>query len=97
MFVGILEIEIFIPGSNSLKEKRQVLKSVQDKIRNKFNVSITEVDFHDKWQRAVLGIALANHSGKMTEELLERIKDIIKDNNECLLINEKKHIFTTNE
>lgn len=56
MFVGVLVIEIMIYSSTSLKEKRIVLKSVKDRLRNKFNVAVSETGFQDKWQRAELGI-----------------------------------------
>ena len=47
MVIGVCKLEICIPGNNSLKGKRQVLKSIKDRIRNKFNVSIAEVDKND--------------------------------------------------
>jgi uncharacterized protein YlxP (DUF503 family) len=54
--VAVLMVEILIPASQSLKEKRRVLKSIKDRIRAKFNVSVAEIGEHDKWQRAVLGV-----------------------------------------
>ncbi len=57
MIVGIMKIEIYISGSRSLKDKRKVIKSIKDKIRKNFNVSIAETDYQDKWQRSLLGIS----------------------------------------
>jgi Uncharacterized protein conserved in bacteria len=57
MFVGVLQVELYIPGSGSLKAKRRVVRSLKDRIRANFNVSVSEVDAQDKWQRAVVGIA----------------------------------------
>ncbi len=54
MVIGLLTIELYIPHARSLKDKRMVLRSVVDRVR-KFNVAITEIDFHDLWQRAALG------------------------------------------
>ena len=51
MVVGILSLELYIPGASSLKEKRYVLKSIKTKVSNKFKVSIAEVDHNDKWQK----------------------------------------------
>lgn len=56
MFVKVLTIDFFIPGCSSLKEKRFVLASIKTKIRQRFNVAVSEVDFQDKWQRCRLGV-----------------------------------------
>lgn len=55
MVVGLLTVELHFPGAHSLKEKRMVLRGVKDRVR-KFNISVAEVDHHDLWQRATLGI-----------------------------------------
>ena len=54
MVLGVLTIELFIWESQSLKDKRQVLHSLKDRLRGKFNVSVAEVDGQDLWQKAVL-------------------------------------------
>jgi uncharacterized protein YlxP (DUF503 family) len=54
MVIALLTVELHIPYSRSLKEKRMVVKGLKDRLR-KFNVAIAEVDFHDVWQRAALG------------------------------------------
>ena len=77
MFVGICQIELFIPESNSLKSKRFVLKSLKTRIRNKFNVSVAEVDGNDKWQRATLGIATVANDKKLIDGIINQILNII--------------------
>ena len=57
MIVGVCTVELFIGDSRSLKDKRQVLHSLKDRLRGKFNLSVAEVDGHDLWQKAVLGMA----------------------------------------
>ena len=57
MFVGILQVDLEITGARTLKEKRQVVKSVLDRLRASFNVSTAEVDDHDLYQRAALGFS----------------------------------------
>jgi len=54
--VGILEIELLIPHSQSLKAKRQVLRSLKDRVRTHYNVSLAEIGDQDKWQKSVLGV-----------------------------------------
>ncbi|MEW5984492.1 MAG: DUF503 domain-containing protein [Acidobacteriota bacterium] len=55
MVVALLSVELFLPGARSLKDKRMVLRRVKDRLA-RFNVAIAEVDHHDLWQRASLGI-----------------------------------------
>ena len=55
MVVGLLTVELHVPGSQSLKDKRMVLRRVKDRLK-KFNVAVSEVDHHDLWQRAALAV-----------------------------------------
>jgi uncharacterized protein YlxP (DUF503 family) len=55
VIVGLLSVELHIPYAQSLKDKRMVLRGLKDRLK-KFNISIAEVDYHDMWQRAGLGI-----------------------------------------
>ena len=71
--VGLLQVDILIAGSTSLKEKRMVLKSVKDRLRKKFNVSVAEVGFQDKWQRSSLAVAVVAESDKFVQEALNKI------------------------
>ena len=73
MIVGLLSIEILIPTSASLKEKRMVLKSVKDRIRKKFNVSVSEVGYQDKWQRSLIAFAIVTEKEKFAQETLNKI------------------------
>lgn len=77
MIVGILTIEIHISEAHSLKEKRFILKSLKDRIRNKFNVSIAEIDANDLWQRCVLGVACIANETKIINQILDRVKNTI--------------------
>jgi uncharacterized protein YlxP (DUF503 family) len=67
--VGLLSIELFIPGAHSLKEKRMVLRGVKDRLR-RFNVAVAEVEHQDLWQRAALGVVtIAGSEGLASREL----------------------------
>lgn len=77
MIVGILTIEIHISEAHSLKEKRFILRSLKDRIRNKFNVSISEIDANDLWQRCVLGVACIANETKIINQILDRVKNTI--------------------
>ena len=78
MVVGICTVELWIPESQSLKDKRQVLHSLKDRLRGKFNLSIAEVDGQDLWQKAVLGMACVANDGSHIEQVLEQALNVIK-------------------
>jgi uncharacterized protein YlxP (DUF503 family) len=78
LIVGLLTIDLFIPTSASLKEKRLVIKSIKDKVRHKFNVSIAEVDFQDKWQRARLGVVQVGNDYTFIEKNMNSIFKLIE-------------------
>lgn len=73
MVVGLLTLELHIPMSQSLKEKRQVLKSLLETTRNRFNVSIAEVDHLDLWQRATVGAACVSNDPSFVDQVLNRV------------------------
>ena len=78
MIVGILSIELHIPGAGSLKEKRAVINSLKTKVGNKFNVSIAEVDYHDKWQRAAIGVSVVGESKSHVDSVIEKVGKFIE-------------------
>lgn len=78
MVVGLCTVEVNIPGSQSLKDKRQVLHSLKDRLRGKFNLSIAEVDGQDLWQRAVLGMACVANDGGYVNQVLDQALNVIK-------------------
>ena len=70
MPIGLLTLEIYIPEAHSLKDKRQVLRSLKDRLRGKFNVAVAELEGQDSWQRSVVGIvSLANNAGFLKQSL----------------------------
>lgn len=77
MFIGVARFEIFIPASASLKDKRQVLRKVIQVVRNKFNVSIAEVDHQDLWQRAALGVTCVAGSIGHCRKVLQEVEKVV--------------------
>lgn len=73
MIVGILTLELFFPHSHSLKDKRRILHGLKDRIRRRHNAALAEVDYQDKWQRALLGIVTLNSQQTVVEEVLGRV------------------------
>ena len=78
--IGLMTLDLFLPASGSLKEKRLVIKSIKDKVHNKFNVSIAEVDMQDKWQRAVIGIAQVGNDYAFIEKNMNEIFKLVESN-----------------
>ncbi len=73
LVVGVLEARLRLRSSRSLKEKRRVLRSIKDRMRARYNVSVAEVDDQDTWQSIVLGFALAGSSSTHVAAELEEI------------------------
>jgi uncharacterized protein YlxP (DUF503 family) len=80
MIVGLCTVELYLPESHSLKAKRQVLLSVKDRIREKFNVSVAEVGDQDLWQRAVLGMACVANEGAYVNKVLDQAINLLRSN-----------------
>jgi uncharacterized protein YlxP (DUF503 family) len=77
MFIGVARYELFIPHSVSLKDKRQVLRSVTMSVRNRFNVSIAEVDHQDLWQRAAFGVGCVSESVGQCRKVIQEVEKTI--------------------
>ncbi len=79
MNVGVCRIEFRLPENLSLKGKRRVVKSITTRVRNKFNVSVAEVDNQNLWQLATLGICCVSNNSRYTNEVLSKVVDFIVD------------------
>ena len=77
MNVGMCRVYLRLPENMSLKGKRQVLKSITTRVRSKFNVSIAEVDDHELWQLATLGICCVSNEKQHVNEVLSKVVDFI--------------------
>ena len=80
MNTGVCKIKLHIPGNQSLKDKRRVLKSITSRLRNQFNISIAEVDDHDLWQIATIGISCVSNHNQHVDEILSKVLNFIVQN-----------------
>ncbi len=79
MVIGILRIDLYMNGSRSLKDKRQTLKSLIQRIKSRFsNVSVSEVGSHDLWQKATIGISLVGNEPRIVNSVLDRVTQFIE-------------------
>ena len=76
MPIGLLTLEIHLPEAHSLKDKRQVLRSLKDRLRRKFNVAVAELEHQDLWQRFTVGVVtLADQAGFVEHALQGVLED----------------------
>jgi len=86
MIIGISQITLHLPECHSLKEKRQVIKSVMARVRNQFEVAIAEVEEQDRWQVARLGVSCVSNSGQHADEVLGRVQRYIEETRPDVII-----------
>jgi hypothetical protein len=79
MIIGTCIVEFYIPCSRSLKDKRRVLKSTLAKIRNKFNVSVAEINSHELWSKAVIGIVCIDNDSRHANKVLSNIINMLEN------------------
>ncbi|MBN1826721.1 MAG: DUF503 domain-containing protein [Candidatus Eisenbacteria bacterium] len=78
MILGTCRIDLHIPAAGSLKGKRAVIKSLKERIRNRMNVSVAEVDHQDFWQRAALGVAVVSNEKKHADQVLAAVVRLVR-------------------
>jgi uncharacterized protein YlxP (DUF503 family) len=72
--IGLLTLHLHIEHSQSLKDKRQVLRTLKDRLRKRFNVSVAELDFQDSWQHSLIGVVTVSSSEPYARQLLESVE-----------------------
>jgi uncharacterized protein len=72
--VGVLTLELRLENSFSLKDKRQVVRSLKDRLRRKFNVAVAEIDYQELWQRAALAAVTVSSDHSYAEKLLQSVE-----------------------
>ena len=72
-------VTLHLPACQSLKDKRQVVRSLSERLRRQFNVAVAEVEDQDQWQTAVLGLAVVSNEAGHATRMLERILAVIEE------------------
>ncbi len=96
MKVGIIKADLQVPGSRSLKEKRHVLRSLKDRLRSRFEVSVAEVDSQEMLQRMVIGVSFVASDGKNAESRMQQIVDFIEGFTGSMVIRIEREILHEN-
>ena len=93
MVIGFLSLEIYLPYSHSLKEKRKTIVSLKDRVKKKYNVAFAELDYHDKWQRSKIGMVTLNKRKTMIDSIFQKIIADAEENIEGEIIKTEVHYF----
>jgi len=75
--VGVCQVDLHIPGNASLKGKRKVLRRIIDRVKNRYNISISEVGDNDLWQRSQLGISVVGNDSRHINSSLDKVLNFI--------------------
>ena len=84
--VLVSEVQLFLPESHSLKHKRAVLNSLKERLHNRFNVSVAEVDHNDLWQRSTLALAVVSNAGDHAGQVMDKAVRFIESDGRAQLL-----------
>lgn len=93
MIVGLLELEVFIPESNSLKSRRMVLQSLKARLRHEFNIAVSQVDDADKWQKATLAVVGVAKDRRNMNSTLSQVLNFVESSGSISLIDHRMEMF----
>ncbi len=93
MFIGSVEIDLNLPGVNSLKEKRKIVKSLLARLQNKFNISISEVDLNDRMRSARIGAAVVSNDKIHADQVIAAVVRTIEGNPEVIVLDYRVEIL----
>ena len=93
MIVGTVLIDIHLPGTQSLKDKRRRIKSFISRVRNKFNVSIAEVAYNDNHRRGQIGVAVVSNDRALVDRILSKVAALVDNEPEINMTDYQVEIF----
>jgi len=86
MIVGVLRLELSLPGSASLKDKRRVLQSLLDRLHQQFNVAAAEIDYQDDRRRAEIAVSCVSNDGTHANRILSRVLAVVEREADVVLV-----------
>lgn len=93
MILGTLQLELYFPDPQSLKEKRQILKSVLTRLKQKFNVSVSELDNMDKWQSSIIGVAYIGRNRNDIDRGLNSVVQFFDQEDQLQVVRQMKELL----
>lgn len=86
MFIGLLQVELHLPASNSLKDKRSVIQSIIKRIQNKHNIAIAETEEMELHRKAILAATTISNSKQIVENTLRQTEQLIENTDGCEIL-----------
>ena len=86
MTIGFCRLDLYLPECGSLKQKRSVLKSLITRVRNKFNVSVSELEDNDLWQKAEVGVVTVANDARYVNQVLSKVVDMVEREDRLMLM-----------
>ena len=93
MVIGIMQMELLLPETRSLKDKRSVLSRIKNGVRKQFNVSIAELRYLDQFSRTLLGIVTINNETKIVDQILGQVEQFVERQAGVQVLNRKVEII----
>ena len=93
MIIGVLTVDVAILDARSLKDKRRIVQSVKQRIRNAFNVSVSEVAYSDSHRRSRLGVAMVSESARPMHSQLDKIVDLVRRSAGLTLLDYQREVL----
>ena len=93
MFVAGCSWDLSFPECSSLKDKRRVIKSLKDRIRGRFNVSVAETAYQDVWTRAQLSVVLVTADGASADSVLDKLDHFIEGEHRAVILSARKERY----
>ena len=87
MVIGVMTLEFHLPSCQSLKSKRYIVKSLKDRLFNKFNVSVAEIEYQDLWQRTKIAVVTVSGNRRFANSVLSKVMDLARREKEAVLTN----------
>jgi len=78
-FISLLTIELMIPWARSLKDKRSAVRGLKDRLRSRFNASVAEVAYQDKWQRAIIAVCIIGSDKRRLESDMTKVRQLCEE------------------
>jgi hypothetical protein len=89
MVIGTLQITVMVPDSQSLKDKRMVVRSITSRVRQTFAVAVAEVGDQDVWQSAVIGVACVSNNARHADEVCQKVLAYVENDADGLVSNSR--------
>jgi uncharacterized protein YlxP (DUF503 family) len=90
---GLLTMELRLAENHSLKGKRQVVKSLKERLRSRFNISVAELEPLDSWQKAILAVTTVSKDGKMVESVLNKALNLVEEAHLAEVVDSQVEIY----